>query len=126
MATNFPPLDVDKRFDVTAMLEVAKWMRKDARRMRPVYGELDPWSTGAFEVDAANDSFRVFVPGGRHLASLFDMPEPERSRATAKLAEGMGVRVRPFPSATARGALLADDEWDVPVLSPEPARRPRL
>jgi hypothetical protein len=88
VVTNFPPLSVDKRFVVTAMLEVAKWMRKDARRMLPVYGELDPWSTGAFEVDAANDSFRVFVPGPATSPRSSTCPSPSAAVRRRSWASG--------------------------------------
>lgn len=90
----YPPLGVEKTFDHSLMPQVERWVRTNGQRMLFVYGENDPWSAGAYEVREANDSFRFFVPGGNHRASLLQLPEPQRSFALDKLEQWMGVPVR--------------------------------
>ncbi|WP_224244735.1 S28 family serine protease [Hyalangium gracile] len=120
VSRSFPPYGVDKDFDFLTMYWVERWMKKSAQRMMLIYGENDPWSTGAFEVSPSNDSVRYFVAGGNHGASIYDLPEAQRSQALRKLSDWMGVPTRPFPSAAARGA------EELPVVNTALMRRPRL
>ncbi len=91
--TNYPPLEVEKPFDHAIMRQVERWVRTDGQRLLFIYGENDPWSTGAFEVRERNDSLRLFVPGGNHGSSILQLPEPERTLALDKLQQWMGVSV---------------------------------
>ena len=91
--TNYPPLEVNKPFDHALMRQVERWVRTDGQRLLFIYGENDPWSTGAFEVRERNDSLRLFVPAGNHGSSILQLPEPERTLALDKLQQWMGVSV---------------------------------
>jgi hypothetical protein len=96
---HYPPLDVEKTFDHSLMPQVERWVRTDGQHLLFLYGENDPWSAGAYEVRENNDSFRFFVPGGNHRASLLQLPEPQRSFALDTLEQWMGVPVRrDFPA----------------------------
>lgn len=110
----YPPLGVEKTFDHSAMPQVERWVRTDGQRMLFVYGENDPWSTGAFEVRERNDSFRFFVPGGNHGSSILQLPEPQRSFALDKLEQWVGTPVlRP-----AAGATLQAEGGELPIDPP--------
>ncbi|MFY0566551.1 hypothetical protein ACN28E_22320 [Archangium lansingense] len=114
-------MGVDKDYDFLSMHLVEHWMKKSARHMMLIYGENDPWSSGAFEVNPANDSVRYFVAGGNHGASLYALPAAEQDAALQQLSDWMGVPIRPFPSAAARNTA-----EDVPVVNPVLERRHRL
>ncbi|WP_224362143.1 S28 family serine protease [Hyalangium versicolor] len=118
---NFPPYGADKDYDFLSMHLVELWMKKSAQHMMLIYGENDPWSSGAFEVNPANESARYFVAGGNHGSSLYDLPAAEQSAALQQLSDWMGAPVRPYPSAAARSAA-----EDVPVVNPVLERRHRL
>lgn len=104
----YPPLGVDKPFDHALMHQVERWVRTDGQRMLFIYGENDPWSTGAFEVRARNDSLRFFVPAGNHGSSLLQLPEPQRTQALDALQRWMGVSVIRPASTLAAEALPID------------------
>jgi len=89
---NYPPY-VSKTFDSGAMPDIEEWMRTMGQRVLLIYGENDPWSTGAFEVRARNDAHRLYVrgEGGNHGASIARMSDSDRDFALAKLQEWLGL-----------------------------------
>ena len=89
---------VRERFDRDLMLRVEHWVRDHGERMLFIYGENDPWSSGAFTVRERNDAYRFFVPRGNHGARITQLPEPERTQALELLFTWMGL------SAPAEGA----------------------
>lgn len=84
-------------FDPAAMLDVADWVAADGERLLFIYGEHDPWSAGAFELGAAEDAHKLFVPAGNHGADIAGLAEPDRALAHARLEAWTGVQ----PSARA-------------------------
>jgi hypothetical protein len=92
MPENYPPLDVEKDFDRSLMERVEGWALATGQRILFIYGADDPWSAGAFTVQAKNDSYRLFVTGdaGDHLAGIFDLPDNEFTFAVEKLNAWLG------------------------------------
>ncbi|MFE8600375.1 S28 family serine protease [Archangium violaceum] len=120
LPANLPPLGVQKRFDVTAMLRVGHWVRNSGQRMLFLYGEDDPWFSVPFEVRESNDSLRFVVPRGNHGARLAQLPEPERTAALEHLFQWAGLD----PSAARQGLRVPEaDTWSWED-SLEPAHRP--
>ncbi|MBN1208799.1 MAG: hypothetical protein JXB05_28320 [Myxococcaceae bacterium] len=112
----FPPLGVTKRFDMTAMLRVFHWVYQHGERMLFIYGENDPWSTGAFEVRSCNDSYRYFIPSGNHDSGIFEMAQDMKAEVLERIFTWMEV---PAPAPSLRAAALQEDEtvgWDSPAL----------
>jgi hypothetical protein len=90
-----PPLGVTKTFDPTVMPEIERFVREDAERMVFIYGENDPWSASAFEVNEEKDSYRFFVTGaaGNHGAQILDLAPGARDFLIFKFAEWLGTAV---------------------------------
>jgi hypothetical protein len=82
-----PPFGVEKVFQPEVMPEVEDWVRNQGERLLFIYGENDPWSAGAFEVDQRNDSHRLVVTGlrGNHRARLLDLPDESRELALERI-----------------------------------------
>jgi hypothetical protein len=82
-----PPFGVEKVFHPEVMPEVEDWVRNHGERLLFIYGENDPWSAGAFEVDQSNDSYRLMVTGlrGNHRARLLDLPDESRELALERI-----------------------------------------
>ncbi|WP_163999557.1 S28 family serine protease [Pyxidicoccus caerfyrddinensis] len=99
---------VRERFDHDLMHRVEHWVRSQGERMLFIYGENDPWSSGAFSVRERNDSFRFIVPGGEHGSRISRLPEPERTQAVEHLYRWMGLDV----SAAGARALTLEAELD--------------
>ena len=78
-------------FNPFAMPLVEGWVKAFGERILLVYGENDPWSTGAFSVSARNDSYRFFQPGGNHGASITGLPEAEQAVALERLRTWAGL-----------------------------------
>ncbi len=78
-------------FDGAVMRRVEHWVRTEARRVLLVYGENDPWTAAAFEVDERNDSWRLIVPRGNHAASISQLPETLRALAQEWLTAWAGL-----------------------------------
>ena len=118
--TAYLSFPVEERFDHGLMHRVEHWVRQRGERMLFLYGDRDPWSAGPFEVRERNDSFRFYVPNANHNnASIFRLPEPERTVALSRLSTWMGVT----PPAAAARALAAEPAGDA---SPVVQGRSRL
>jgi hypothetical protein len=102
----YPPLGVQKTWDPEAMPDVAGWVSASGQRLLFVYGENDPWSTRPFAPNAANDSFRYFVPAGNHGASITQLPAADRASAIAAVRRWAGLAAA---AALSDGEVPADD-----------------
>ncbi|WP_223642068.1 S28 family serine protease [Corallococcus sp. EGB] len=87
-------------FNPFTMPLVEGWVKAFGERILLVYGENDPWSTGAFSVSARNDSYRFFEPGGNHGASIQGLPEADQAAALERLRTWAGL---PSESTVAMG-----------------------
>ena len=90
-------------FDHFAMPLVEAWVKTRGERMLFIYGQLDPWSTNAFDVRERNDSYRFYVPGGNHGSFIFQLPEADRAVALERLSTWMGLQ----PAQAGRVAMKA-------------------
>jgi hypothetical protein len=83
----YPPLGVAKTFDPTATTAVQRWLTAEGQRVMFVYGENDPWTAGAFEVNSARDQYRYTVTGfgGNHRAKILQLPTAQAQEALATL-----------------------------------------
>lgn len=100
-------------FNPFVMPIVEGWVKAFGERILLVYGENDPWSTGAFSVSARNDSYRFFQPGGNHGARITALPEAEQAVALERLRTWAGL-----PTESARSMSLrahSEESADLPV-----------
>ncbi|RKH48591.1 S28 family serine protease [Corallococcus llansteffanensis] len=79
------------RFNPFAMPLIEGWVKAFGQNILLVYGQNDPWSTGAFDVRASNDSYRFYVPGGNHGSRISILPDAERAVALERLAAWAGL-----------------------------------
>lgn len=87
----YTPRAVDYTYSNAAMVKLDRWVRQKAKSLMFVYGELDPWTAGAFPAGAARrDNFKFTVPGGNHGAKFTDLTDSDRSRAVAVLERWLG------------------------------------
>ncbi|MBZ4336636.1 S28 family serine protease [Corallococcus sp. AS-1-12] len=94
-------------FNPFAMPLVEGWVKAFGERILLVYGENDPWSTGAFSVSARNDSYRFFQPGGNHGSRITGLPEADRAVALERLRTWAGL---PAESARSMSQLAHGEE----------------
>ena len=87
----YPPLGVEKDFDASAMREVEQWVKSAGQRLLFIYGANDPWSATAFDVEAANDSYRFFVNGGDHSSAIHHLPAAKRIFVLTRLRKWLGI-----------------------------------
>jgi hypothetical protein len=73
-----------------AMQDIDAFVQQGSRFIF-VYGELDPWTGGKFELGAARDSLRLVQPQGTHGSHLTKLAAADTAAAFAKLAAWTGV-----------------------------------
>ena len=78
-------------FDAAAMPDIADWLTAEGRAMLFIYGENDPYTAAAFEIEGAQDTYRFIAPGENHGARILDLVPAERDQALAALADWSGV-----------------------------------
>ncbi|MFJ5674982.1 S28 family serine protease [Streptomyces sp. NPDC093097] len=111
---NFVPRDIPMRFDKRAMPDVDRWVRHHATRMMFVNGQFDPWSAKPFALGSGSrDSYRFTVPGGNHGASISQLKDADRTKATAELLTWAGL------PAPANGRALAQAPYNATLDRPQ-------
>ena len=73
------------------MQAVDGFVQDHGERLLFVYGELDPWSGGMFDLGGAADSLRVVAPMAPHGALIRNLAEPDRTALLNRLAAWTGV-----------------------------------
>ncbi|QRK12693.1 hypothetical protein JQX13_23260 [Archangium violaceum] len=111
-------------FDFWSIPLVEAWVKARGERMLFIYGELDPWSTNAFDVRERNDSYRFFVPGGNHNSSISRLPEVERAFAVEQLGTWMGLQPMEQERVAQKASRLASGEEPVQSLVIDRRRPP--
>jgi hypothetical protein len=81
-------------FHPEAMQDIAAWVGTQGQSLLFIYGAADPYSAAAFDLGGAQDSYRLFVPGGNHGAEIVDLADPDRQTAEGALAAWAGVATR--------------------------------
>ncbi|MBI9033699.1 MAG: aminopeptidase [Bacteroidales bacterium] len=75
-----------KRYKYSSMKKVNKWLEKDADHMMFIYGEYDPWSSTA--VDVNNTNLKKYVkPEGSHATRIANMPDTMRNEILGQLQQ---------------------------------------
>jgi hypothetical protein len=88
------------KWNPATLMDIGQWVKTQAEHIIFVYGENDPWTAGAFELDPARDMHAFVVPQGNHGAQLTDRALPEESRKLAMqvLERWTGVKPRSIDS----------------------------
>ena len=87
----YPSVDMVPDYDPAAMQDIHTWVTTEAERILFIYGENDPFSAAAFELGNAQDSHRLYVPGGNHGAVIASLTPADRQIALDALAAWTGV-----------------------------------
>ncbi|WP_455360130.1 aminopeptidase [Streptomyces sp. SYSU K21746] len=124
---NFVPRDIPMRFKPSAMGDVDRWVRHNAKQMMFVYGENDPWGAEPFRLGkGARDSYVFTAPGANHGANVAGLVADQKAKATAEILEWAGVApaaVQENP-AKARPLAKSDAKLDRFDIEREPTLRP--
>lgn len=96
-----PPVDVPKTFDPAVMPAVEAFVQTQAERILFIYGANDPWSTNAFEVNASNDTYRLFVTGtnGNHGSQILELSDSDEAFVRQKLGAWLNVSLKRWSEA---------------------------
>lgn len=84
--SQYMPPGVPYTYSDAAMRDIEAWVRDTASGIMFVYGELDPWTAGAFPDASGNDMHKYIVPGGNHGSKFFRLPDAARAAALKTLA----------------------------------------
>jgi len=108
------PFGSDPVFDPTSMPDIQQWVLAEGENLLFVYGEVDPWSAGAFEVDEAVGSYRFWVDQGNHSATINALSSEDQALVRGLLEDWTGVRPKkswianPDPHQVRNGATFTD------------------
>ena len=101
--------------DGKAMNDIQDWVKSDAaKNVMFLYGEFDPYTAAAFEINPAGDNHLYIAPGANHGAWIDALLPVEKEEATTILKRWFGI---PPNQAIA--------EQPLPFESP-PFREPRI
>lgn len=95
-----PSVMADPMYDPKAMQDVGDWLKTAGKGFVFVYGGDDPWTAGAFDIGAAQDTYRFYAAGGNHGAAIADLNATDRAKAEAAVAAWTGVAIgQPFKAS---------------------------
>lgn len=77
-------------FEPRAMPDVQAWLERHGSRFLFIYGELDPWSAGAFNLGQATSSRKFVAPLANHAAGIDDLAQGDRNVADQLLRQWVG------------------------------------
>ena len=99
--TAYLPIGVEvPPWDPNAMVDIQNWVKSEGSTLMLIYGELDPWTAGQFELGNAVDSHRFTAPGANHRANLQALKPADLANALQILERWLGVPpVAPLRSA---------------------------
>ncbi len=74
------------------MIDVKNWVLNESENVMFIYGELDPWSAGAFSPRTGKDgdSYLYSVAGGNHGSNPFLLSPADKAAALAKIGSWIG------------------------------------
>jgi hypothetical protein len=85
--TQYLPPGIDPPYTDATMLDMKAWVGSEAERILFIYGELDPWSAGAFrEISPNAENFWFLVAGANHGANYQMLGASERAIAEEALS----------------------------------------
>lgn len=111
------------KFVPETMIDIGNWVKNEAEHIIFVYGENDPWTAGAYEIDPSHDLHAFVVPQANHGASLNGRTLPAASRALALEVLERWTGVKPRTAIVDGSALQADGQ---PLYNHLPPQRFRL
>lgn len=88
-----PPGAAMPTFDGAAVTEATDWLSASGDRLMLIYGDLDPWTAGALELDGATDSVSYLSPGENHGAAIVTLPTEDLSDALDIVERWSGVEI---------------------------------
>ncbi|MFE8595969.1 S28 family serine protease [Archangium violaceum] len=91
VAPVYAPPGLPLVFRESAMQGIQDWVSTRGERLMFIYGELDPWTSAAFSLGSASDSYLYVVPGGNHGSSISRLPETQRSEALGTVRRWAGL-----------------------------------
>jgi PS-10 peptidase S37 len=103
---SYVPPEIPMRYQPGVIADVDNWVRTDGDRLMFVYGEVDPWGAEPFRLGpGSRDSFWYLVPGGNHDSEIANLPDSQRTAATATVrrwAATPALRCSPLPTGRDR------------------------
>jgi len=106
-----PPEVPVPTYSDAAMHDVQNWVATQGAHILLIYGQNDPWSSGAIDIGNATDSFRFFVPGGNHGSNISMLSATDKPMALDAISRWSGVTVT---SAVLRQPAEPGPENDLP------------
>jgi PS-10 peptidase S37 len=101
-------------FDAAAMIDMRDWAAAEATRVIYIYGEVDPWTAGAYPVraDGEGDVHRFTVSFGSHGSEIDQLGAEDQAEVLEILAQWTGVTPEPPAQAPqAKHGLPGRDPW---------------
>ena len=88
------PQGVPLEYDATAMRDIDEWIRTQGNNMIFIYGEIDPWSASAVQLDGRTNALKMVRKGGDHRTRIASFSDDEREKILKTLEEWLEVSVK--------------------------------
>lgn len=87
----YSPPGIPFVFRPEAMPDIQDWVSVHGERLMFIYGSLDPWTSAAYVLGNAQDSFLYTVEGGNHGSRISQLPPDVQAAAKAHIHRWMGI-----------------------------------
>ncbi len=93
------PTDEIPSYDGSVVEEAATWLSSEGSELLLVYGDQDPWTVRALELDGATDSYSFTAVGANHGAVIAMLSAEDQALAWEAISRWTGVDVDPTRAA---------------------------
>ncbi len=89
---DFAPAGTTPVHNPAAINDVLGWVRTAGTQLLFIYGEWDPWTAGAFQVDGVAGVTKLVAPHANHSAAIQDLAPDAREIALERIERWIGQR----------------------------------
>jgi len=91
--TFFAPKDTPLKFKPQVMEDILSWLQREGNKIIYIYGELDPWSASAVNVNGNTNALKIVKEGASHEVSIKDLSSAEKKLLFSALKKWLELEV---------------------------------
>ena len=89
----FLPKYMNPEFDCCTMQNINAWLEKHGNNMIFIYGEIDAWSSTAFELTGETNSLKMIKTGGNHRTRIKSFNQQDQERILDSLEVWLDYKI---------------------------------
>ncbi|MBI5217523.1 MAG: hypothetical protein HY958_01155 [Bacteroidia bacterium] len=90
----FAPKNTDLTYRPETIKKVKEFIRTQGDRIVYIYGDMDPWTACAVEINGNSDALKIIKKGGNHLTFIENLPVEQKTLVYSALERWLGIKIK--------------------------------